>query len=259
MRTLLPALLVSLLAAGCGRAALTVQAENHTRAVTPARGDAAAPDADTAASDGDAAPGDAPAAAEAAPAREPGDFVAYRFSGSFRKAPLTLTQRVAAREGSVLVIDMTLAGGGATEALRVRMSDAPETRGEVLSAARLGSDGAERPAPLAAYEALIAKTALAADANEAELGEEAVTLDVGGAPLACRKVSYRVRVGKSTATMRTIQSDAFAWGDVGGEITAEDGRVLYRAEIVDAGRAGATPSTSPTSKGAAVATSDYED
>jgi len=255
MRTLLPALLASILAAGCGRAALTVQAENHTRAAAPSRERAAAPDADAAASD-DAAPGDAAATADAAPAREPGDFVAYRFSGSFRKAPLTLTQRVAAREGSVLVIDLTLAGGGATEALRVRMSDAPETRGEVLSAARVGGDGAEQPAPLAAYEELIAKTALAADANEAELGEEAVTLDVGGAPLACRKVSYRVRVGKRTATMRTIQSDAFAWGDVGGEITAEDGRVLYRAEIVDAGRAGAAR---PAPSSAAVATSDYED
>lgn len=254
MRTLLSALLVSILATGCGAASLTAQAEHPTRgAGAPSRDEAAAPEADAVPSAGAEA---TPAAAKVAPAREPGDYVAYRFSGSFRKAPLTLTQRVVAREGSVLVIDMTLSEGGATDALRVRMSDAPETRGEILSAARVDRDGGEKPATLAAYEQLMGRTALAADANEAELGAEALTLDVGGAPLACRKVSYRVRVGKRTATMSTIQSDAFAWGDIGGEITADDGRVLYRAEIIDAGRAGAAPAAS---KGGAVATSNYED
>ena len=46
-----------------------------------------------------------------------------------------------------------------------------------------------------------------------------------------------MRIGKTKATMRTLQSEDFAWGDVGGEITAEDGRVLYRAELIDRGHA----------------------
>jgi len=49
-----------------------------------------------------------------------------------------------------------------------------------------------------------------------------------------RQTSYRVRLGKRQATLRTVESAGFAWGDVGGDITA-DGKVLYRAEVVEAG------------------------
>jgi hypothetical protein len=179
----------------------------------------------------------AQAGVSAAPkeARKPGDFVVYRFSGSFRKAPLTLTERVVAREGAVLVIDMTLADdAGKKDDLRVRFSDDPASRGEVISVARMDA-GAERPATIEAYEALMAEVALAADQNEALLGTEDTTVDVGGTPLPCRRTSYQVKVGKRQATMRTLESDAFAWGDLGGEITAKDGTVLYRAEILEAG------------------------
>lgn len=258
-RTLLPALLLSLLASGCGHAAHTAQADHSAHAAARAHREAPAASEDAASPEGDEAAAGAASGDEAAPARVPGDFVAYRFSGSFRKEPVTLTQRVVAREGTALVIDLTLESGGEAEALRVRMSDAEERRGEVLSAARVDKDGRERPADIAAYEALMAKTALAADENEAELGAEDVTVDVGGAPLPCRKVSYRVRVGKSVATMKTIQSDAFAWGDVGGEITAEDGRVLYRAEVIGVGHeGGAAPKAAEAPRGA-VATSDYDE
>ncbi|HTQ46532.1 MAG TPA: hypothetical protein VMI75_27455 [Polyangiaceae bacterium] len=37
--------------------------------------------------------------------------------------------------------------------------------------------------------------------------------------------------------MRTLSSESFPWGDVGGDIISEDGRVLYRAEVVDVGAA----------------------
>jgi hypothetical protein len=35
--------------------------------------------------------------------------------------------------------------------------------------------------------------------------------------------------------MRTLESASFAWGDVGGEITTDKGKVLYRAEVIEAG------------------------
>ncbi|MDC0678548.1 hypothetical protein [Sorangium atrum] len=205
-----------------------------------------------------------PIADEASGARKPGDYVAYRFSGSFRKTPLLLTQRVVAREGDVLVVDVTLEDGKKTEALRVRMSDEPSRRGEILGAAWI-DDGAERPATLSAYDAMMAKTALAADENEDVLGSEAVNVEVGGSSIPCQRTSFRVRIGKTKATMRTLQSDDFAWGDVGGEITAEDGRVLYRAELIDRGhadmdeRAAAGAEPSPAPRPATVARSADED
>ncbi|WP_437935408.1 hypothetical protein [Sorangium sp. So ce341] len=246
-RPLLFAALTSLLAAGCGAWIGT-----NARAGRPQ--DAAAKAADQAEREAPErakgkADASAPAAEEAPPARAPGDYVAYRFSGSFRKTPLLLTQRVVAREGDVLVVDVTLEDGKETEALRVRMSDAPSRRGEILGAAWIDG-GAERPATLAAYDAMMAKTALAADENEEVLGTEAVNVEVGGGAIACQKTSFRVRIGRTKATMRTLQSDDFAWGDVGGEITAEDGRVLYRAELVDRGHADARPSAPAAAAGA---------
>ncbi|WP_437731554.1 hypothetical protein [Sorangium sp. So ce1335] len=265
-RPLLFAALTSILAVGCGAGL-----ETNARAGHP-RGAAAKVAAETrrevAQHAQDGADKSSRSAEKTAAARQPGDYVAYRFSGSFRKAPLLLTQRVIAREGDVLVVDVTLEGDKETEALRVRMSDAPSRRGEILGAAWIDADGAERPATLAAYDAMMAKTALAADENEEVLGTEAVNVDVGGAAIACQKTSFRVRIGKTKATMRTLQSDDFVWGDVGGEITTEDGRVLYRAELVDRGHtdaplrataaaAGAAPPPEP--RPATVAQSDYED
>ena len=239
-RTLLSAALASLLAVGCGRAALDAQPTtlaNTAKAKTSS--DAAATSPEKGASDeisGKSSPTDAAESLLAAsPLRQPGDYVAYRFTGSFQKKPVTLTQRVVAREGDALLVEMTLSAEGRDESLRVRMSDAPATRGEVLGVLRVDASGAEQPASLAAYEALMARTMVAADVNEAELGTESLNLDVGGKPLACQRTSYRVRIGGKTATMHTVQSERFPWGDVGGEITAEDGSVIYRAEVIDAG------------------------
>jgi hypothetical protein len=172
-------------------------------------------------------------APDAPAARMPGDFVVYRFTGSFRKAPLTLTERVIARSGSVLTVDFTAADGKQREELRVRIDDGTSAH-EVVGVARL-DHGVEKPSTVEAYEALMARTALAADSNEALVGTEDVTVEVGGASLAAKRTTYRVRVGKQRATLRTIESALFPWGDLGGEITASNGKVLYRAEVVEAG------------------------
>jgi hypothetical protein len=37
--------------------------------------------------------------------------------------------------------------------------------------------------------------------------------------------------------MSTVESEAFPWGDVAGDITTVDGQVLYRVEVLDAGSA----------------------
>jgi hypothetical protein len=37
--------------------------------------------------------------------------------------------------------------------------------------------------------------------------------------------------------MRTLELENSPWGEVGGDVTTADGTVLYRAEVVDVGRA----------------------
>jgi hypothetical protein len=177
-----------------------------------------------------------PAATELDPRLQTGDFVVYRFSGSFRKAPtaLTLTERVLGREGGVLALEIVLDDGAKKQTLRLRKDSTPGAAREVFDVVRIEA-GTEHPSTVEAYEAMMAKTVLAADQNEEQLGTEATNVLLGGKTLPCKKTSYRVRVGKHIATMSTVASDAFPWGDVAGDITTLEGQVLYRVEVVDAG------------------------
>jgi hypothetical protein len=252
-RSFLPLALVSLLATGCAHATLAPGATTAAKApeVAAATKDEAASDSKEAAPKADEkstdeAKGELVAAAvkgdEATPrdlnapethGRAPGDFIVYRFSGSFRKAPLRLSERVIARKGTLLTIDLSADDDGKKTELRLTVDDAGG-KNEVVRVARLVG-GVEKAATIESYEQLMATTVLAADENEALLGKEEITLDLGGAPLPCRKTSYRVRVGKKQATLRTLESEGFAWGDVGGEITSSAGKTLYRAEILELG------------------------
>jgi hypothetical protein len=166
-----------------------------------------------------------------------GDYVVYRFSGSFRRAspaPLMLTERVLGKDGAVVVLELVLDDGRKQERLRIRKDATPGSLEEVFDVTRVEA-GVERSATIDEYAALMAKTVLAADENEAELGTETTNVDVGGKTLHCKKTSYRVRVGNHEATMSTVASEAFPWGDLAGDITTVDGHVLYRVEVVEAG------------------------
>src|SRR5450755_1120160 len=60
---------------------------------------------------------------EVAPAdpRKVGDFYVHRFSGSYEKSPLTLTEEIVAQEDGLWVIDYTFEKPQATTKLRVRL------------------------------------------------------------------------------------------------------------------------------------------
>ena len=195
-------------------------------------------DADAAGDAGEAAAETASAAEAAAPKSAPwatGDFVVYRFTGSFHKTPVTLTEKVIARQGDAFTLDVTYDDGQTKESIRARMKGDSPASAEVVSVARLVK-GAEQPASVALFEDIFARVALVADQNEAQLGTESVKVEVAGhGAMACERATYRVKVGKDTATMRTLESPAFVWGDVGAEITAASGKVIYKVEVIDAG------------------------
>lgn len=188
------------------------------------------------AADGAAAEGAAKAEAPAPAAPwGAGDFVVYRFSGSFHKTQVTLTEKIVARQGDTFTLELTYEDGKTKESIRARMKGDSPARAEVLGVARL-SRGVEQPASVALFDEILARVALVADQNEARLGSEAVKIDVAGhGTVACERATFRVKVGKETATMRTIESAAFAWGDLGAEITTAGGKLIYKAEVVEAG------------------------
>ena len=169
------------------------------------------------------------------PARKVGDFFVHRFSGKFNAKPVTLTEQVVGVEGDLLVVDFVLEEGDKMTALRARMR--PDSNNDVVSIARIGGDK-ESPASMADYEALMAKTVFAPDENESKIDSETTTCLVGEKELPCEKTTYRVRVGDKTGVLSIMTSTEVPGRDIGGEVTGEDGSVLYRAELVEMGNTG---------------------
>jgi hypothetical protein len=206
-----PVLLVSLLTVGCG---LFQQSSPKVAAVAP--------------------PASAPVQqiqpSASAPERHVGDLFVHRFSGSFASEPLTLTEEVALREDTAWVVDFSLTQSEKVERLRVRFD---VRTGQAVSAARFEA-GRETPASLGDYEALLGRTIYAADVNDGLVSQNDQTCLVGADELDCETKTYKVWVGDAAATLSVVHSKTFADRDVSGEITTDDGKLIYRAELVEA-------------------------
>lgn len=172
---------------------------------------------------------------DASDPRVVGDYVTFAFTGAYRKAPLKLTQRVVARTGDQITIDFTFVDAKKTDTLRLTSSTGSASRGEILEVLRLAADGSSKPATRAEFEAKIADTAAVTDQNEALIDERPTTVRVGTSELLAKTSTYKVRIGDKSATLETTASEGFAWGDLGGRITTADGKLFFRAELVDAG------------------------
>lgn len=176
--------------------------------------------------------------------RRVGDYFVHRFSGTFRQGPLTLIERVVAERNDTLIVDYTLEDGATDKTLRVILdskTDAP------LSVVELTEAG-EVEVPLSAYEAMLAQTVFSPDVNEELLEETERTCLVGPKELDCEIKHYRVFVGDQEAKLTVTESAGMPGRDLGGEVTAVDGSVIYRAELVEAGHTPAVDSASVATK-----------
>jgi hypothetical protein len=160
-----------------------------------------------------------------------GDRSVHRFSGSFSKSHLILTQEVHARAGSLIVVDYTLEDGETATKLRVTHDIGTE---RVLRVRELRGKK-ELPSSAAAFEKLMARTAFVPDDNEAQIAKAKATCLVGDQPLDCEKTDYRVKIGEQTATFSV--SRAADGREVAGEISDASGNVIYKAELIES-RAG---------------------
>jgi hypothetical protein len=176
------------------------------------------------------------AASASAPQRAVGDWFVHRFSGSFSAEPLTLTEEVKAHEDGAWVVDFALTENEKVERLRVRFDEAS---GRAISAARLEGTS-ETPAGLADYEALMARTTYSADVNDGLVAANEQTCLVGADELDCETKTYKVWIGEDAAQLSVVHAKKFADRDVSGEITTEDGKLIYRAELLEA-RSGGSP------------------
>lgn len=176
--------------------------------------------------------------------RRAGDYFVHRFSGSFRQGPLTLIERVVAEREGTLIVDYTLEDGATDKTLRVTLDSETEAPVRVVEL----TEDTEVEMPLAAYEAMLAQTVFSPDVNEELLEETERTCLVGPKELDCEIKQYRVLVGDQQATLTVTESAEMPGRDLGGEVTAVDGSVIYRAELVEAGNTPAVDDGSVATK-----------
>lgn len=169
-----------------------------------------------------------------AESRKIGDFSVHRFSGSYQKGPLTLTEEVVGQEFGLWVIDYTFEEQSGTSKLRVRFNPRTEA---VFSVAKLDA-GKEINVPISVYDRLIERTSFAADENDGMVAKGKTTCLIGPNELDCETKTYKVRVGEKFGTLTVSHSDQVASGDVTGDLIADDGTVIYRSELVELGNAG---------------------
>jgi hypothetical protein len=165
-----------------------------------------------------------------APVRHLGDLFVHRFSGSFATDPLTLSEEVTGRDDKAWIVDFSLTQNEAVERLRVRFDI---RTGQAVSVARL-SGTRQTPAKLSDYEALMARTVYAADVNDGLVATNGQTCLVGTDEHTCETKTYKVWVGDRPATLSVVHSSRLADRDVSGELTTDDGRLVYRAELIEA-------------------------
>jgi len=178
-----------------------------------------------------------PLAIEVAPpdTRKVGDFRVHRFSGSYQKTPLTLTEEVVAHENGLWVIDYTFEEGSGTTKLRVRF----DPRTDSVSRVSKFDGSQELSVPITTYEKLIERTSFAADSNDGMLESKHGTCLVGPNELDCEIKSYKVAVGDKAAILNVSRSGSVPGGDVAGDIIASDGAVIYRSELLEMGNVSA--------------------
>ena len=165
------------------------------------------------------------------PTRHAGDFYVHEISGTFRKHAAILTERVVAQEDGVWIIDYRLEDGEGAKAFRVRMDE----NGQISRVGRLLEGGAEQPATLADYEAMMASASVTPDENEGLTATTKGTCIVGPAELDCQTKSYRVRVDGEEASLGITESRSLPGRDLAGEITGADGKVIYRSVLIEHG------------------------
>ena len=166
--------------------------------------------------------------------RDVGDFFVHRFTGTYTKIPVVLSEEVTAKRGSLIVIEYTLEEGKRKTRLSVT-HDMDTAR--ILGVRKVIGDKTE-PATVAEFESMMKKTVFVPDSNDKRLASQDTTCLVAGEEVDCIETTYQVSVGEETAQLTVTTSDQFSGRDLAGEIATKDGKIIYRAELIDSGKGG---------------------
>lgn len=174
-----------------------------------------------------------PYTTQSADSRSVGDWVTTEFA--INGKPVTVQQRVLSRDGAASVVEIAIKDGSRTQTFRIRTST---TRaGEQITDVTKVDGAIEHATTMAVYEAALQKTVPNVQRNDGIIDAEPVTVDVGSRKVEAVRTTYKVVVAGKPATMSIVHSDAFAWGDLGGDIVSDSGKTLYSTRVVESGGA----------------------
>jgi hypothetical protein len=165
-----------------------------------------------------------------APERKVGDFRVHAISGSFRKQPAVLTERVTGHAAGLWTIEYTVEDSTGVRGLRTLV----DANGEVKRVTRL-IDGDEKLGSMKDYDALMASISVTPDANDGLQASTNGTCTVGPSELDCETKSYKIWLAGEEASLGITASAALPGHDLSGEITAADGTVIFRSELLEHG------------------------
>jgi hypothetical protein len=229
VRLTLTAASILALVSACG--VMAKPAAHSTAASAPSGRERSHPAKSVATSDDDAKDTDHAEGTSASSAfRQVGDYHVYQYTGSFAKQPLTLTEQVVGKDGDALLVDFVLEEGEKMTALRVRMHD----DGEVLAVRRITDDG-DVPATMADYEAMMKRTELLPDTNDQMVATDHTSCLIGDEQVDCDMTTYMVTLSGKHAKLMITKSSRVPGRDIGGDIVADDGKVLYSARLIERG------------------------
>lgn len=166
--------------------------------------------------------------------RAAGDFLVREITSASRKTPLVISERVLSTDGASALLEVSFKDGQKTETFRVHVEET--AAGEQTTEVTKLIGATEHAFGVAAYEAMLGKAVPSVDRNDGLVDAEPITVDVSGKSFPATRSEYKVMVAGKPAMLSVVESKAI--GDVGGEVSSADGKVLFRTRILDMGKGG---------------------
>lgn len=178
---------------------------------------------------------------------EKGDFVVYRYSGAYRKDPITLRETVTAKEGNKLEILVEWASGTEKRSWKQFVTDTRYNRdNNIVDRLVLIENGAERELDnrdnLDLFR-LFEGTFIMPQRLPKLISTEKKQVALAGRAFDCEVSTYRTKALDKHAVMIETSCPAFKWGKAGAEYRLwyrdkPAAGALYLAEVADFGAAG---------------------
>lgn len=171
---------------------------------------------------------------------EPGDYVVYKYSGTYRPAPVILTKKILSKQGNKLEILVEWKSGAEKRAWKEYITDTPYSRANSI-VDRLVTLGGGKETELANAEnidlfKLYDGTYVMPQHVPSPESQSEKTVQIGREKFLCRERVYRSKAEKVHVRMTLTDSPDFKWEKVSASWVASRGGVpVYAFEILDYG------------------------